>query len=183
MLGCAGNATTALSAGDALGRVADQLDVAVDEYHNDVASHDDRREAEVASAFVARVVANAGDQDKLANDQAQFLMAMAKIRGDREVEWDRRNATKENIDALREVAKGMRRLALDSLSLNDEMRRYLTGWYDTYEQSKAARAAEKAANKQAQVDQRNTLIKTGVGAVAPQYSPLVDQILGTGGAK
>jgi hypothetical protein len=182
LMGCTGTATTALSAGDALDRLADQMGTAIDEYHEEVAAGDDSRESEVSAAFVSRVIKNANNAGELKNDQAQFLAALSKIRSDRETEWDRRNAAKDNVAALREVSKGLRRVALDSLSLNDEMRRYLTGWYDTYQKSKAEQDAKKAAQRQANTDKRNELIKTGVGIAAPQYSPIVNQVL-DGGAK
>jgi hypothetical protein len=174
VVGCQGTATTSLSAGDALDRAADQIGVTVDEYHDAVSLADDAKEDEVAAAFAARVVS---DPDNAEAHAKAFTLAMRKIRVDREVEWTRRNASKENVAAIREVAKGLRRLALDSLSLNDEARRYFTGWYETYERSKAERESQRAAQKQAKIENQNNLIRMGVGAAAPQYSPIVDEVL------
>ena len=59
--GCGGSAKLELAAGDALLAVADEMEVTVAEYHDDVSRLDDARESAAISAFVARVQADAGD--------------------------------------------------------------------------------------------------------------------------
>lgn len=133
--GCGGDARMEMAAADALMTVAEQMEVTVDEYHQEVGQADDGREAKVIAAFVTRVrtaSASAPADDAVVDQHAtEFATALAGIRADRETEWDRRNAALENVGVLREIAKGMRRLAVESLTLDDELRRYATSWIET----------------------------------------------------
>jgi len=128
--GCIGDARVDLSAADALSAVADRMDAVVAEYHEDVRRFDDLRESEVVAAFVERVRRDASDEAATARHVEQFKEALAKIRSDRETERIRRDAADQNVRVLREVADGLRRLAIESLTLDDEIRRYLTGWLE-----------------------------------------------------
>ena len=135
--GClGGNAGVELAASDAIEAAAHQFETMADEYHTTVVAFDDGREEAVTSAFIQRVL---NDQANAAEHGAAFTSSLRKIRADREVEWQRHTAAKENSAVLREVAVKMRGLAIDSLSLRDETRRYLTGWI---EKARAAREKE-----------------------------------------
>lgn len=129
--GCAADARVDLSAADALTAVAGQVQQTIQEYHGEVVRFDDSRESATVAAFVARVKADAADEASLDAHAAQFAAALVKIRADRETEWARRAAAMENVGVLREMASGLRRLALQSLSLDDEVRRYLASWMST----------------------------------------------------
>lgn len=126
--GCGGDAGVELAAGDALVAVADQMQLTIEEYHRDVASHDDGREDATIAAFVARVQSDHQDTAAMQTHTRDFQAALRRIRGDREVEWRRRSAAMDNVTVVREMAGGLRKLALDSLSLRDEVRRYLDSW-------------------------------------------------------
>ena len=80
------------------------------------------------SAFVARVQADANDSTAIESHAADFEADLRKIRADRETEWSRRTAAMDNVGVLREVARGLHKLAIESLTLQDEVRRYLSGW-------------------------------------------------------
>lgn len=152
-LGCGGDARVELAAGDALGAIAEQLETTVNEYHTEVSAGDDGREAAVAAAFVDRVLSAGDDRTQIQTHTQEFLAALTKIRKDREVEWDRRNAARDNLRLLREVGRDLQKLAVQSMTLNDELRRYLTGWVETYQRTRReaqeARRQERAERKQA----------------------------------
>ncbi len=150
-VGCGGDAGMELAASDALVAVADQMQVTVQEYHQDVSRFDDSREDGVVEAFVARVQAAHDDAAATETNVKEFQAALRKIRQDRETEWQRRTAAMSNVDTLREMARGMQKLALDSLSLRDEARRYIETWIanrETKKQTAAGSTAAQAAGQQ-----------------------------------
>lgn len=123
--GCAMGARTELAAADAIDRVAESLAEAVGEYHGDLTKYDDSREEAVTKALAARLREDATDDAASRADIEAFLAAMVRLRTDRSAAQARLAAAMEHIAALREVASGLRRLAVESMSLDDEMRRYL----------------------------------------------------------
>lgn len=139
--GCGGDARVELSAADAVTAVAGQMDGALAEYHKEVSRADDAREGEVVRAFVARVRADSADSEALDQHSEQFGSALARIRQDRETEWSRRSAVAENVQVLREIAKGLQRIGLQSLSLQDEMRRYLETWMQARQRAETVNGA------------------------------------------
>lgn len=126
--GCGGDARVELSAADALQAIAVQMEMTVKEYHGEVSRYDDAREAAVVTAFVERVRRDVNDQVTVDGHAADFAKALARIRTDRETEWSRRAAAMENVAVLLEVSRGLQKLAISSLSLRDELQRYLEGW-------------------------------------------------------
>ena len=132
--GCGGDAKMELSAADALLATANQMELVINEYHDEIARFDDSRESAVVSAFVSRVRQNPTDDTAIETHVSDFKTALGKIRGDRETEFTRRIAASENVGVLREMAKGLQKLALESLTLEDEMRRYLGEWIETRKQ-------------------------------------------------
>jgi len=140
-VGCGGDAQLELAAADTLLAVADQMELTVGEYHDEVSRHDDSRESAVVSAFVARVRADVSDEAALDSHAADFAEALRRIRVDRRTEWARRSRAMDNVSVVREVARGLQRLAIESLTLKDEMRRYLSGWIET---RRAAAEGEKS---------------------------------------
>ena len=128
--GCGGDAGLELAAADALLSGADQMEATVAEYHGEVWRFDDWRESAVVSSFIARVQADVGDASALESHVGDFEAALGKIRADRETEWVRWAAGMDNVGVLREVANGLQKLAIESLALKDEVRRYLKGWIE-----------------------------------------------------
>jgi hypothetical protein len=148
--GCGGDAGMELAASDAMVAVADQMQVTVEEYHAEVSRFDDTREDGMVSAFVTRVQAEHEDAAAMEANVKEFQAAMRKVRQDRETEWRRRSAAIDNVQVLREMSRGMQKLALESLSLRDEMRRYLESWIANRQRAERGTATKvTAAGEQA----------------------------------
>ena len=125
LCGCLANAQVQVSAARSLAAVADELRLAVDEYDADLAMADDAREADVIAAFVDRVGRDVGDASAMAQHEAAFREALLRIRDDRQVAWQRRTSAMDNVSLLEEVGQGLEKLAVQSMTLSDEARRYL----------------------------------------------------------
>lgn len=167
LAGCAGTARMAIAGGDALGDVADEFETTIGEYHDEVSAGDTVRETAIAEAFVARVKRSPDDPTNVRD----FIQAQSKIRQDRETEWDRRNAALDNVGVLREIAKGLNRVGLDSMNLNDEVRRYITSWSDGYQKYKSDRRAQSDARRAERKAQRDQLIAQGAGIITDALTP------------
>jgi len=128
--GCGGDARVELSAADSIQSLAAGLESAIREYHDDLTTSDDLRDATVIAAFVERMRASADDPAEQDRHAAAFSAALARIRQDRRVEWTRFGATLDNLDTLREITDGLRRLAVESMTLTDEARRYIHALID-----------------------------------------------------
>lgn len=132
LAGCGGgDARVELSAADALSDVAGQMAGTINEYHDDVSRFDEHRQSSVVSAFVARVKKDAADENALADHVTDFESALHKIRRDQETEWARRSKALDNVSLLIDVSRGLQKLAIQSLGLQDEMKRYLSTWLAT----------------------------------------------------
>lgn len=136
-IGCGGDARLEMVAADALEATADQMNVSLSEYHNEIASYDDSREASVTAAFIARIRRDVADEAKCDQHGSEFALAMAKIRADRRTEDVRAGNTAGQVASVREVARGLRRVGVESLTIQDEMRRYLLNMIDTQRKAKA----------------------------------------------
>lgn len=123
--GCGGDARVELSAADALTAVAAQMRVALDEYHAEVETADDARGSSVTRAFVERVRQDAADAARLDQHALAFEEALRRVRADRKTEWQRRTAAQSQVEAVLEVARGLRRIGIEGLTLQDEVKRYL----------------------------------------------------------
>ncbi len=128
--GCGGDARVELSAADSIESLAGALKLALQEYHDDLTLGDDLRESAAIAAFVTRIQTADDDPAEQERHVADFTAALARVRQDRRVEWARFTATEDNIDTLREVTSGLRRLAVESLTLRDEARRYIHALID-----------------------------------------------------
>ena len=123
--GCAGGARVELAAAESLDLIRESLAQSLSEYHADLAREDDERQQAAIQAFIARVRADAADEQAQAH-AAAFAAALDQIDADRQVAWARYNTTLDNLAILRETGDGLRRLANQSLSIEDETKRYLT---------------------------------------------------------
>ncbi len=129
--GCAGNARVDLAAADALDSLAAATRTALVEYHDELEAADSRRESAAIDAFIARIRRDNDDEQLCAAHAAAFKTALARVREDRHVELERYRAALDNADTAVEVADGLRRLAVQSLTLEDETRRYLLSLLET----------------------------------------------------
>ncbi len=123
--GCGGDARVELRAADSLESLAAELELALHEYHNDLATGDNLRESAAIAAFVNRIREAADDPAEQDRHVAAFAAALDAVRQDRHAEWARFSATRDNIGTVREITSGLRRLAVESLTLRDEARRYI----------------------------------------------------------
>lgn len=139
--GCGGDARVELSAADSIESLADALELAVQEYHEDLTTSDDLRESAAIAAFVRRLRETADDPAEQDRHVATFTAALARVRQDQRVEWTRFSATQDNIDTLREITGGLRRLAVESLTLRDEARRYIYSLVDQWQSSRRSEIA------------------------------------------
>lgn len=141
--GCGADARVELAAADVIRSAADQMATAVNEYHGEVCQGDDMREAELIAAFVARVrMEDPTNSEAVEQHTQQFKDALAKTRADRGVEWQRMTAACDNIDTLREVADGLQRMGISSLTLQDDLRRYLDSWMAARTRAQAGVASQ-----------------------------------------
>jgi len=125
--GCTSASRVPLSAADSMDLLAVSLGRAIDEYGLDLEKLDEQRRKAVVDAFVVRVRTDPFDDEALAGHATTFTAALERIDADRRAASDRRQAAIDNLETLREIAEGLRRVALESMSLDDEARRYFTG--------------------------------------------------------
>ena len=125
LVGCTGQGHLSLTTADTLMLLADGLERSHLEYHDELERADDDREDALIEAFIVRVTQQS-DASGSAEDHAQaFRGAMRRVRDDRRSEWQRHAATLDNLAVLHDMARDLRRLGIESLSLDDEARRYL----------------------------------------------------------
>lgn len=124
--GCAGgDARVEMAAADALDALAEELHGVVQEYHADLSAADDARQGDMVAALVFRLRTDCGDDDASARHAADFSASLERLQQDRKVAQQRRGVAGENLLLLRDTADGLRRVGVASLSLEDEMKRYL----------------------------------------------------------
>ncbi len=141
-----GDAKVELAAADALDAIGGGLTTAVAEYHGDLSRHDDERQRAVVHALIERIRADAANDAAVETHAEAFHQAMAHLEQDRQAAWLRYSATADNLSTLHEIAGDLRRLAVESLSLNDETKRYfgdlIQRWRTVSDQRKASKEAE-----------------------------------------
>lgn len=124
--GCASAARVQISAARSLDALTDAVQHAVDELHDEVLTADRRKRLSAVDAFVRRIRADHADDQRTQNHVDAFNHAIDRLREDADIEFARRVATLENLRAIREIAAGLRELGVQSMSLDDEARRYVT---------------------------------------------------------
>ncbi len=123
-LGCAGDARVELAAADSIELLVASLATTLAEYHTGLERSDDARERAATFALVERLRIDIADDARTAAHTNDFLHALDRLHADRRIEWQRFMASMDNLSVLRETAHGLRRLAIESLSLEDEAQRY-----------------------------------------------------------
>ena len=125
LAGCGGDARVELAAADALDVAAAQLRLAVDEYHAEIDQADQARQHTAVGAFVARLRADIEDDAAVNAHTADFTKALAALWADQRAEHQRCHNALDNLDAVGEIAAGLRRVGIATLTVSDEVRRYL----------------------------------------------------------
>ena len=126
--GCAGSARVELSAADSIEALAAELQAALDEYQSDLSQVDAERERLAVLAFISRVKTAVGEDSQMQAHGESLLGALERVRADRLAATNRFMAARENALALGEVAAGLRRIAVESMSVDDEVKRYFQSW-------------------------------------------------------
>lgn len=134
-ISCVADARVDLAATQSLGLLAQQMALTLAEYHAETEASDDLREGQAIAAFIARVQKEIDDEAALNRSIDDFTEAFKLLRVDRRTEWLRYMAAMENVGLIREVAGGLRELAIDSMSLEDDARRYVTGLLEAAQQA------------------------------------------------
>ena len=140
---CVGGARVELADADVLDELRSSLATAMNEMHADILLGDTWRERSITDALVKRLVTEDEnvDADSANGHKQDFLQALARIREDRQTQWARLLATRDNLLLIGEVSDGLRRLAIDTMSLEDEARRYLMSVIESVRGNLGATAA------------------------------------------
>ncbi|MFM9966732.1 MAG: hypothetical protein ACKV2Q_36630 [Planctomycetaceae bacterium] len=147
MPGCSVGARTSIAGADALEPIANQLDVTLIEFAADLERADDSTRERVTAAFVARVKADAADEAALTAHIAAFTAALEHVEADKAVARDRLASGRDNVGLIREVAQGMRTVAIRAMRLDAEAEEYVESAVKKYHAAQAEREAEKATKK------------------------------------
>jgi len=138
LAGCGGDARVELAAADALDLTAAELRLALDEYNAEIDQADQARQAAAVRAFVTRLRADVDDPAAVDAHTIAFTEALAALWTDQRTEWQRYQNTLANIEALEEVGAGLRRVGIATLTVSDEVRRYLGSLVEARRQAAAA---------------------------------------------
>ncbi len=122
--GCMSGARLELAAADSLDALAGAMTATLIEYHEDVELVDAARRRAAVAAIIDRLRADIANQDAVDQHAAEFDRAIERLWLDRETEWRRFTVGLENAASLREIGEGLHRRAIESLSLEDEAKRY-----------------------------------------------------------
>ncbi len=122
--GCGGDARVELAAADSMETLGASMAETLSEYHADLARVDDERQRAAIQAFIDRVRADISDEAATDGHADAFQSALERLGADRRTAWERYTASSDNVATLRDIAQDLRRLALNSMSLDDEVRRY-----------------------------------------------------------
>lgn len=123
--GCVGHAQVELAAADAMESVAAETTRALDEYDHETRAADAERQRRVLAAFVERTKQDHANEEAMSGHETMAAAALEAIDADREAARLRRTRAGENVAVLRETAAGLRRFGVESMRLDDEMRRYV----------------------------------------------------------
>jgi len=122
--GCAGDARVELAAADSVEMLGASMAQTLAEYQADLARFDGERQRAAVHAFIERVRMDVADEAAIDAHAEAFQEALRRLDADRKAAWERYSASLDNVATLREIAQGLRRLALESMSLDHDVRRY-----------------------------------------------------------
>jgi len=133
--GCGGDARVEIAAANVIDRSGDMRVRALNEYRNEIVAAASRREQNAVVALARRIRKDADNDEAVAQHVRDFTAALATLRADAQTELRRYGSSTDTVKTLREVARSMRDLAIASLSLEDETKRYLTDALTQLQQS------------------------------------------------
>jgi hypothetical protein len=141
--GCAGSARVELTAADSVEMLGASMTQTLAEYHADLVRFDEERQRAAVQAFIERVRLDVADEAATDAHAEAFQEALRRLDADRQAAWVRYSASLDNVATLREIAHGLRRLALESMSLDDDVRRYFGEVMDRRREAKEQAPAKR----------------------------------------
>lgn len=148
--GCAGDSRVELTAADSVELLGASMTQTLAEYHADLARFDEERQRAAVQAFIERVRTDIADESATDAHAAAFQEALRRLEADRQAAWERYTASLDNVAVLREIADGLRRLALDSMSLDDDVRRYFGEVMERRKEAKEKVSGKRVTNGEGQ---------------------------------
>jgi hypothetical protein len=150
LTGCTGgDAALEIKTADVMQAGTGEVREALREFKADLDAADDAREIMLIMSFVQLVKRDSDDDAAVAKYVEQFSKSLAKMRRFREASRERFQAAVDSLDTMDEVADGLQKFAIDSLTLQDEYRRYFTSWAEQIRTYREERAAQKQAEREA----------------------------------
>jgi hypothetical protein len=167
LTGCGVPPAVVMSMAQTMSVAAQQQRQAAARWAYDLQQADAVREARGVAAFVARVRAAGDDEARTAEATEALIAALDKLRDDRWAADERLRLELASADALEALGEQANTLAVESQTLNDEMRRYLGRAWEAYKQAQvlAAQKAQQKAETACQV--RSELIRKLLGVEVP----------------
>jgi len=144
--GCAGDGRVELAAADSVEMLGASMTQTLAEYHADLVRFDEERQRAAVQAFIERMRTDIADYAATDAHAAAFQQALQRLDSDRQAAWERYTASLDNVAALREVAQSLRRLALESMSLDDDVRRYFGEVMERRKEAKEKESAKREIN-------------------------------------
>lgn len=148
--GCSGDARVELTAADSVEVLGASMSQTLAEYHADLARFDEERQRAAVQAFIERVRMDVADEAATDAHAEAFRQALQHLDADRRAAWERYTASLDNVATLREIAQGLRRLALDSMSLDDDVRRYFGEVMERRKEAKELQGGKRVTNGEGQ---------------------------------
>ncbi len=124
LAGCASGARVQLAAADSVDLLGEGMARTLAEYHEDLVRFDEERQRAAVRDFIERIRTDINDENVTRSHAEAFQEALQRLDADHQAAWQRYSASLENVATLQEIAAGLRRQALESIALDDEVRRY-----------------------------------------------------------
>lgn len=141
--GCAGGGRVELTAADSVEMLGASMTQTLAEYHADLARFDSERQRAAVQAFIERIRRDIDDDTATQSHAEAFQQALQRLDADRQTALERYTASLDNVATLHEIAVGLRRLSLDSMSLDDDVRRYFGEVLDRRQEAKKQASAKR----------------------------------------
>ncbi len=123
--GCVVGGRTNLAAADAIDVVVESLTQSLGEYHEELATGNEAQRRRALDALIERIKTDGEDQGRTAAHRAAFMEVLRRLGDGERVEWQRYATSLDHLAILGEIGDGLRRMARESASLDDEFRRHL----------------------------------------------------------
>jgi len=141
-----------LAAADAVEMLSGDVALAIAEYQEDLDACDAIKLRELVEAYTNRIRHVETDAE-IGGHQVQFLTALERVEADQKVAQSRKQKAENNLETMREIAAGLRRMGIESLKLDSEAQTYVEGLIEAAQKQKAESDTQ---NDESQMDPENT---------------------------